>query len=410
MAKDLSNSLDGNMLGKWDGWYKKVKEAGPFRYGDTITYQLAGEFMKDVAEVEDWGCGTGGFRKFYNGKYTGIDGSANQFVDKIADLREYRSTVDGIVMRHVLEHNYDWELVLRNALASFQKKLCIIIFTPFAEREKEIAHNKRFGVDVPDIALNKQQIEGAFYGLRWKMESHKTKTQYGIEHIYYIEKPHSNICVISANLGGFDTPQAHVPQSIPCDFYTFNDGNFRPRFKAMTPRLQAKIPKFFGWQLLKGYEYYLWLDGHGVLTSPNSVRTFYEKLKDHDVVVIQHRTHPSIAHEYRYMRKGIKQKAEYIVARYENEHMRELYDEIRADTEYKDDAMVLGGMFMYRNTPAVRAMLKDWWYYVSRYAVQDQLSFVYVLKKSGLKINVLPNPIETKILPYVSFGHHPFRK
>ena len=399
-----------SMLGKWDDWYKKVKKAGPFRYGDTITYQLAGEFMKDMAQVEDWGCGTGGFRRFYAGKYIGIDGSANPFVDKIVDLREYQSNVDGIVMRHVLEHNYDWEKILKNALASFQKKLCIIIFTPFAERTGEIAHNKKFGVDVPDIAFHKEQIGAALYGLRWRMESHKTNTNYGVEHIYYVEKPHSNICVVSANLGGFDSPQKHIPQSIPCDFYTFTDENFRPRFKAMTPRLQAKIPKCFGWQLLSGYDYYVWLDGHGVLTSPDSIKLFYEKLAGHDIVVIKHRTHPTIAHEYRYTRKGIKQKAEYIIARYENEHIRELFDEIMADTEYKDDTMVLGGMFMYRNTPAVRDMLKNWWYYISRYAVQDQLSFAYVLKKSGIRVNLLPNPIETKILPYVSFVNHPFRK
>jgi hypothetical protein len=398
-----------SMLGKWDEWYRKVGVAGPFRYGDTITYSLAGEFMKDMTEVEDWGCGTGGFRPFFKGKYIGVDGSANPFVDKIADLRDYRSRVEGIVMRHVLEHNYDWERVLRNALESFQNKLCIIIFTPFVERTGEIAHNQKFGVDVPDIAFNKGQIEGALYGLRWRMESHQTKTHYGVEHIYYIEKPHSNICVVSANLGGFDGIQKHLDQSIACDFYTFTDENFRPRFKAMTPRLQAKIPKCFGWQILPGYEYYLWLDGHGVLTNPDSVKLFYDQCQDYDVVVIKHRTHHTIADEYRYTRKGIKQKAEYIVPRYENEHMRELVTEILGDPEYLDDCLVLGGMFMYRNTPRVHYMLKHWWYYVTRYAVQDQLSFIYVLKKSGLRLKIIPNPIESKILPFVSFGQHSIR-
>ena len=81
-----------------------------------------------------------------------------------------------------------------------------------------------------------------------------------------------------------------------------------------------------------------------------------------------------------------------------------------SDTDYTDDTMVLGGMFMYRDAPAVHNMFKDWWYYVTRYAIQDQLSFAYVLKKSGLRVAILPNPLETKILPYVSFGQHPFRK
>ncbi len=184
----MKELTDKSMLGKWDGWYKNINTMGAFRYGDTVTYRLAADFMADIDEVEDWGCGTGGFKRFYGGKYIGIDGSANPFVDKIADLREYKSNVDGIMMRHVLEHNYDWKLVLQNAVESFKKKLCLIVFTPFMDETKEIAHNKKYGVDVPDIAFAKNDIEAAFAGLKWRSESYKTRTGYGMEHIYYIEK------------------------------------------------------------------------------------------------------------------------------------------------------------------------------------------------------------------------------
>lgn len=177
------------MLGKWDGWYRHVKRSGSFRYGDTITYGLAADFLSDMPAVEDWGCGTGGFKRLYKGKYVGIDGSANPYVDKVADLCEYRSHVEGIMMRHVLEHNYDWRKVLTGAVESFDKKFCLVIFTPFVETTKEIAHNKKHGVDVPDIAFAREDIEGYLTGSKWRMESHQTKTGYGIEHIYFIEKP-----------------------------------------------------------------------------------------------------------------------------------------------------------------------------------------------------------------------------
>ena len=179
--------MKDNMLGKWDKWYKNVKtmKSG----GDTTTYKLAADFLAGMEEVEDWGCGTGGFRRFYKGKYTGIDGSATPFVDKIADLRTYRSSADGIMMRHVLEHNYDWEKVLAGAVASFRRKLCLVLFTPFAEKTHEIAHNKKHGVDVPDIAFNKKDIERFFEGLKWRLQDNiKTRTGYRAEHIYYIEK------------------------------------------------------------------------------------------------------------------------------------------------------------------------------------------------------------------------------
>lgn len=187
-SKDTNSGK--SMLGKWDNWYKKVSEndMGSFRYGETVTYQLAADFLNDQPEVEDWGCGTGGFKRFCKSKYIGVDGSKTPFADKIADLRTYRSKVDGIMMRHILEHNYDWQEVLKAALESFQKKFCLVIFTPFQAETKEIAHNKKHGVDVPDIAFAKNEIESYFTGMKWRLETYKTRTGYGVEHVYFIEK------------------------------------------------------------------------------------------------------------------------------------------------------------------------------------------------------------------------------
>lgn len=176
------------MIGKWDKWYKNVKTPGSFRYGNTKTYQLAGDFLADCETVEDWGCGTCGFKEHCKGKYIGVDGSKTPFTDVVADLRTYLSRADGIMMRHVLEHNYDWKDVLLNALHSFEKKLCIVLFTPFVEQTGEIAHNKKHGVDVPDIAFNREELEEYFDHLDWRMETHRSGTHYGEEHIYYIKR------------------------------------------------------------------------------------------------------------------------------------------------------------------------------------------------------------------------------
>ena len=174
------------MLGKWDKWYKDTKAVVTF--GDTRTYKLAADFLADMKEVEDWGCGAGGFKQFYKGKYIGIDGTKTPFVDKVADLRRYKSSVDGIIMRHVLEHNYDWQKILFNAILSFRKKFCLILFTPFVKDTHEIAYNKKHGVDAPDIAFNKKDIERFFVGLNWKLKDNlKTRTGYKVEHVYFVE-------------------------------------------------------------------------------------------------------------------------------------------------------------------------------------------------------------------------------
>ena len=184
-------------MDKWNSWYKDLKkeDIGSFRYSDTVTYQLGYDFLKDCSNIEDWGCGTGGFKRFFTkenaNKYIGIDGSITPFSDIKADLTQYTSKVDGIFMRHIIEHNYEWKIILDNACKSFNKKMCLVLFTPFSENAtKEIAHNLKHGVDVPDLSFNKNELIKILelYNIIYKLESIKTSTAYGIEHIFYLEK------------------------------------------------------------------------------------------------------------------------------------------------------------------------------------------------------------------------------
>jgi hypothetical protein len=186
------------MLGKWDAWYKNAgPEPSSFRYGNTATYQMAADFLADMDLVEDWGCGLGGFKRVCTAPYWGIDGSKTPIADVIADLCTYRSNVDGIMMRHVLEHNYNWMDVLENAVASFRKKFCLILFTPFQDETREIAHNRKHGVDVPTIGFKQEDIEKYLKGMEWSMQTLETKTVYKMEHIYYIEKPYGHSLPVS---------------------------------------------------------------------------------------------------------------------------------------------------------------------------------------------------------------------
>lgn len=194
------------------------------------------------------------------------------------------------------------------------------------------------------------------------------------------------IATIQASLGGMDNQVTHTPQTLPHDHFLFTDTELPPRFH---PRLQAKIPKMFAWQLKPNYEFYLWLDGNISLNHSQTLQYFYDQIQGNDIVVIRHHRRPNIRQEVRYLRKGLREQSRYLVNRYNNESWKEQYELIQADKEFVDDLLVIGGIFMYRNTPQVQQMMKEWWYQVSRYCVQDQISFPYVLKKSGIKIKVL---------------------
>lgn len=196
------------------------------------------------------------------------------------------------------------------------------------------------------------------------------------------------IAVISSSLGDFDGLVEHVKQNIEADYFRFTDENFPPR-KVMSPRLQAKIPKMFGWQLAPGYDYYLWIDGNMSLNHENALRYFYDEIQGHDIAVIKHHRRNTVTWEARYTERALNEQSKYTVARYENEFLKEQTEAIKADKDFVDDLMVIGGVFMYRNNERVQKMFKEWWYNVSRYIVQDQISFPYAMKKAGLKIKAL---------------------
>ena len=80
--------------------------------------------------------------------------------------------------------------------------------------------------------------------------------------------------------------------------------------------------------------------------------------------------------------------------------------EITQDKDFVDDMLVIGTVFMYRNTLKVHKMLKEWWYHISRYHIIDQLAFPYVLKKSGLRINARDDKYND--CPYLELRPHKY--
>jgi hypothetical protein len=174
-------------VGKWN--YSKLSRAKP--YGDTQTYRIGAEYLRDLTAIEDWGCGRGYLSTYIQkGKYRGIDGSNSIFCDAIVDLESYQSKVPGIFMRHVLEHNWNWKKVLSNALQSFQQKICVVLFTPWGLETKNIANDYR-KIDVPDLSFNRDEFLEVFNSNNLStstIENIKTKTLYGIEHVIFANK------------------------------------------------------------------------------------------------------------------------------------------------------------------------------------------------------------------------------
>ena len=173
-------------VGKWSKAYRGL--AGPEPYDDTMTYGVGVEFLSSCSLIEDWGCGKGWLRTLVTAeRYRGIDGTATQYTDAVADLVDYRSQVPAIFMRHILEHNYRWPEILDNALASFAERMVLILFTPVGDRTREIAFNASWGV--PDISFKMSDITDRFGpDTRWQVKTFETNTQYSTETVFFLSR------------------------------------------------------------------------------------------------------------------------------------------------------------------------------------------------------------------------------
>jgi len=197
MTKPSGNS-DVSRVGLWDHKYKTYQGERKL-YGDPHTASMAAKFFNDegVRLVEDWGCGYGGFKTFlrHDQVYVGVDGSETPFRDVEADLTHYGTVADGILLRHVLDHNTEWRSILANACASFRKKLVVILFTPFSDETKRInAHPSAVaGVRIPDIAFSKKELLDALPShVKWELETVETRSAHGREHVLFITRAEPN--------------------------------------------------------------------------------------------------------------------------------------------------------------------------------------------------------------------------
>jgi len=193
--------------------------------------------------------------------------------------------------------------------------------------------------------------------------------------------PVMKIAVVSANMGSFDPPPQHVPQSVEVDYHHFTDENYPRRECAMSPRLQARIPKLFAWQpgMAPGYDRYLWVDASLALSSPDSVAWFLEQLGDHDMVFFRHPDRKSQREEWDFIKGKIAAGNRYLTPRYRNEDGDGALAEIEIDKNYEDDLLIATSAFMYKPMPKVQELMKEWAYWIFRYHAVDQLGLPYAL-------------------------------
>jgi len=196
------------------------------------------------------------------------------------------------------------------------------------------------------------------------------------------------LAILTANLGNFDTPVDPVSQyleGVDSAFHRFTDENFPP-ITGLTPRLQYRIPKLFGWQMESGYDVYIWLDGSVSLVHPEAIKWLLDQMRDADCAFFKHPNRNTVKEEVEHVEAYLQKGNEYIVSRYKNGLHKEMYKEILNDSNYTDNVLYASTAFIYRNNERVHDLMDTWWYYQSRYFTVDQIALPYAMYAAKVKV------------------------
>jgi hypothetical protein len=189
----------GSNLGKWDGWYADLEEPG--LYGGHDSYLAAAEWLEDCETVGDWGCGMGWFSTLVEPprQYFGFDGSQTPFACQVVDLADFRFETEGVLVRHVIEHDPRWSAILANAAASFTQRMMLILFTPMLSDDELVRRIDQVSLgsdpggqhqSVPDLSFSVSAILSVVDpGLLVDITKIPSDTAYGTETLFRFERP-----------------------------------------------------------------------------------------------------------------------------------------------------------------------------------------------------------------------------
>lgn len=183
----------GNNAGKWNDFYKDLKS--PDHYIDSDSYHVGAKYLSDCETIEDWGCGKGWFifiAEELGLDVVGIDGSKTMFANKVVDLEDYTTKVEGIFMRSVAEHNFEWKKILTNLAKSFTKKAFVQFYTPMnTETDEGIVIMMSPGYDnIPEISIPTSVWHDILEenNIEWKTQKVKSPLAWGEETYYFLTK------------------------------------------------------------------------------------------------------------------------------------------------------------------------------------------------------------------------------
>lgn len=191
---------------------------------------------------------------------------------------------------------------------------------------------------------------------------------------------------VSAHFGG-PKPWAHNPtstQSLSCTYY--EDNNMPSRHNSMHPRLKAKIPKMLEWRFTQA-DWYIWMDSSVMLKDNIDIPQEILKISEgNPLCLFKHTQRTSIWDEATAVTQAISQGAEYHTRRYSGEPLISQAQSYLNDKTFVDSSLFQMTFFAYHKSAT--ALMQEWFLHNCIWSIQDQISFPYLLHKSGLNYSL----------------------
>jgi SAM-dependent methyltransferase len=150
---------------------------------------VAADWLATCGTVLDLGCGRAYFQRFLRPgqSYVGVDGSSEHAAIR-CDLEDCAVRAEGVLLRHVLEHNLRWKPILRHALSLFTVRMALVLFVPPELETRIVSVQDVGGVRVPDIAISHSELRELIEPFVLSHAVYDTASQYAEEHVYLLER------------------------------------------------------------------------------------------------------------------------------------------------------------------------------------------------------------------------------
>lgn len=299
----------------------------------------------------------------------------------------YKESMESISLMKLNAYYQDRRFGNKNLMTLFKIKESI---KSFGDLLRNIANIRKQG-----FAQTSLQIRAYFKPKL--IEDHRLMYNFDhsseIEYTPHHKEIHGKIAVYTSIYGNYDSVVQPLYKSPYCDYFAITDQDipsnevwkkydmsFIPEFEEMDAYHKSKYCKMFPHILFPNYEYSIWVDGNVQIVA--DLLPLVDRLKeDHFMGTFKNPLHDCIYTEAKYNLVQNYAKASELM------NQVNLYKE--AGFPEKFGMREFSVIVRKHNNAECIKLMEQWWEQVNQYTMRDQISFPYVLWKSGRTISTI---------------------